>query len=82
MLQLQLIKRYYYICHCYDTQSSLHYQRMNNNYSPLFTDQEVITMYVFGIRQRRFPLKDSYAYIVKHGLDWFPPLPSYQAYNK
>jgi hypothetical protein len=55
---------------------------MSNNYSPLFTDQEVITMYLFGIMQRRFTVKDSYAYIVNHWLDWFPNLPSYQAYNK
>lgn len=82
MLQLQLIQLYYYICHCYDTQSCLHYQRMSNNYSPLFTDQEVITMYLFGIMQRRFTVKDSYAYISNHWLDWFPHLPSYQAYNK
>jgi hypothetical protein len=82
MLQLQLIKLYYYICHCYNTQSCLHYQRMSNNYSPSFTDREVITMYLFGILQRSFTVKDSYDYIINHWLEWFPCLPSYQAYNK
>lgn len=82
MLQLQLIQLYYYICHCYDTQRCLHFQRMSNNYSPLFTDQEVITLYLFGILQRRFTIKDGYDYILNHWLDWFPHLPSYQAYNK
>lgn len=82
MLQLQLSRLYYYICHCYDTQTYLHYQRMSNNYSPVFTDQEVITMYLFGILQRRFTSKDSYDYIVNHWLDWFPDLPSYQTYKK
>lgn len=82
MLQLQLIRLYYYICHCYDTQSCLHYQRMSNNYSPLFTDQEVLTIYLFGILQRRFTVKDTYDYIANHWLAWFPYLPSYQAYNK
>ncbi len=82
MLQLQLIKLYYYVCHCYDTQSCLHYQRMSNNYSPSFTDQEIITIYLFGILQRRFTVKDSYTYIVNHWLEWFPCLASYQAYNK
>jgi hypothetical protein len=55
---------------------------MSNNYSPVFTDQEVITMYLFGILQRRFTIKDSYTYILNHWVDWFPHLPSYQAYNK
>lgn len=82
MLQLQIIRLYYYICHCYDTQSCLHYQRMSNNYLPSFTDQEVLTIYLFGILQRRFTVKDTYDYIVNHWLDWFPCLPSYQAYNK
>lgn len=87
MLQLQLIRLYYHICHCYDTQSCLHYQRMSNNYSPAFTDQEVMTIYLmtiylFGILQKRFTIKDGYDYILNHWLDWFPCLPSYQAYNK
>jgi hypothetical protein len=34
------------ICHCYDTQSCLHYQRMSNHYSPVFTDQQVLTIYL------------------------------------
>jgi hypothetical protein len=55
---------------------------MSNNYSPLFTDQEVITMYLFSILQRRFTIKDGYDYMLNHWLDWFPSLPSYQAYNK
>jgi hypothetical protein len=82
MLQLQLIKLYYYVCHCYDTQSCLHYQRMSNNYCPVFTDQEVITVYLFGLLQRRFTIKDTYDYINHHWLAWFPCLPSYQAYNR
>jgi hypothetical protein len=55
---------------------------MSNNYSPLFSDQEVITMYLFGILQKRFTIKDTYDYINHHWLAWFPHLPSYQAYNK
>lgn len=81
MLQLQLIQLYYYICHCYDKQVCLHFQRQSNNFSPQFTDQEVITMYLFGIFQKRFTVKDGYDYMKNHWLDWFPHMPSYQAYN-
>lgn len=81
MLQLQLIQLYYYVCHCYDKHLCLHYQRESNNYQPVFTDQEVLTIYLFGVFQKRLTTKDIYTYSVNHWLDWFPHLPSYQGYN-
>ncbi|MFT4760028.1 MAG: hypothetical protein ACI9LN_001997 [Saprospiraceae bacterium] len=45
----KLIEIYFHICDCYDTDLALHYQRMSNNYSPKFTDEEVITIFLFGI---------------------------------
>lgn len=81
MLQLQLIRLYYYICHCYDKHLCLHYQRQSNNYQPSFTDQEVLTVYIFGMFQKRFTVKDIYSYTINHWQDWFPCMPSYQAYN-
>lgn len=80
MRQLQLIQLYYYVCHCYDKHLCLHYQRQSNNYRPVFTDQEVLTIYLFGIMQKCFTLKEIYSYIEHHWLDWFPALPSYQAF--
>jgi hypothetical protein len=47
----------------------------------LFTDQEVLTIYMFGMLQKRFTVKDIYLYTVHHWQDWFPAMPSYQAYN-
>src|SRR3954469_25610080 len=81
MRQLQLICLYYYVCHCYDRYLCLHFQRQSNNYCPLFTDQEVITVYLFGLLQRRFTSKDTYDFMKDYWLSWFPQLPSYQAYN-
>lgn len=81
MLQLQLVTLYDYVCHCYDTHLSLHYQRQSNNCQPDFTDQELMTIYLFGIIQRRFTMQDTYDYIQHHWADWFPQLPSYQAVN-
>lgn len=81
MLQLQLIRLYYYICHCYDKHLCLHYQRQSNNYKPVFTDQEALTFYLFGMFQKRFTVKDIYTYTLNHWQDWFPAMPSYQAYN-
>ena len=81
MLQLQLVTLYDYVCRCYDTHLGLHYQRQSNNYQPDFTDQELMTIYLFGIIQRRFTMQDTYDYIQQHWADWFPQLPSYQAVN-
>jgi hypothetical protein len=66
---------------CYDSYLSLHFQRQSNNSSLRFTDQEVITIYLFGLPNRRFTAKDTYELIQDYWLSWFPALPSYQGYN-
>lgn len=81
MLQLQLIALYDYVCQCYDTNLALHYQRQSNNDQPEFTDQELMTIYLFGIIQQRFTLRATYDYMQQHWASWFPKLPSYQAVN-
>jgi hypothetical protein len=41
----------------------------------------VITIYLFGLLNRRFTAKDTYDLITDYWLGWFPHLPSYQGYN-
>lgn len=66
----------------YDKHPTLKYQRWSNNTTePLFTDQEVITSYLFGHLQERFKIKAIHSYIAQHWHAWFPQLPSYQAFN-
>lgn len=60
----------------------LKYQRSSNNWQPDFTDQELITIYLFGHFQGHFNQKRIYDYIRQHFPDWFPDLPSYQAFNR
>lgn len=55
-------------------------QRQSNNFRPQFTDEECITVYLWGIGQRRFEQKAIYDYTKNHLLEWFPKLPSYQAF--
>ncbi len=40
-----------------------------------------MTIYIFGIQQKRFTTRQTYDYIVNHWADWFPKLPTYQAVN-
>src|SRR5215204_142389 len=81
-MELQLIELYLWVCLVYDKHPMLKYQRLSNNWQPIFTDQELITIYLFGHFQGHFSQKRIYDYISQHFLDWFPDLPSYQAFNR
>jgi hypothetical protein len=81
--QLKLIQIYMYICDVY--QCKLHHccQRFSNNSTPAFTDQELITVYLFtACCQRYFRLSEGYTFASEYLRSWFPKLPSYQAYNR
>ena len=55
-------------------------QRQSNNHSPSFTDEEVVTIYLFGLIKGRRTLRDIHTYVVDHLSKWFPHLPSYGGY--
>ncbi len=80
MWQTNLIKLYCAVC---DNSSTIEAvtQRQSNNFRPQFTDEECITVYLWGISQRRFEQKAIYTYTKNHLSDWFPKLPSYQAFS-
>jgi hypothetical protein len=46
------------------------------------SDQELITIYLFGHLQGQFKLKAIHRYVQQHWSAWFPNLPSYQAFNR
>ncbi len=57
-------------------------QRQSNNSGPEFTDEEVLTIYLFGLFKKRETVSDIHEYAKDHFSDWFPDLPSYQSYNR
>lgn len=83
MRTLQLIQLYFYVCEIYKEELQWHCMRFTKNQvEPAFTDQELLTTYLFSTAlERRFRIKDVYDYIYHHWLAWFPNLPSYSAYN-
>ena len=83
MQLLQLIQLYFYVSEIYEEELKWHCKRYTKNQKePDFTDQELLTTYLFAIvYERRFRVKDIYGYIERHWLDCFPDLPSYSAYN-
>jgi IS5 family transposase len=76
-----LIELYLLICRLYDTQPVLKQQRLSNNHRPLFTDEELVTVYLFGHMQGLTTQRRIYDYIRHHWREWFPALPAYQSVN-
>lgn len=77
----QVIQIYLLVCQLYDNYSSLKYQRASN-FKPRFSDEEIITIYLFGQLNEKFNHRQIHQFIEQYWLDWFPRLPSYQAFNR
>lgn len=77
----QVIQIYLLVCQIYDKQSCLKYQRASN-FKPKFSDEEIITIYLFGQLNEKFKHRQIYDFIHDYWLEWFPALPSYQAFNR
>lgn len=76
-----LVTLFCYVSEKLKTDITKHVARMSNNSQPAFTDEEIITVYIFGIIKYRTKMKCIYNYIKNHYSDWFPELPSYTAFN-
>jgi len=80
-VETKLIELYLLICRLYDTRPVLKQQRLSNNHRPLFTDEELLTIYLFGHMQGLTTQRRIYDYIRHHWREWFPALPAYQSVN-
>ena len=78
----KLIAMYFYISDIYDNELKYSCQRFSNNSEPDFTDQEIMTIYLYAMHvEQRFKIKQIYEYAKDHLRSWFPLLPSYEAFN-
>lgn len=80
-MENQLIQLYLLVCQIYDNQSSLKHQRLSN-FKPRFSDQELITIYLFGHLNGLYQKKAIHHFICNYWAQWFPCLPSYHAFNR
>jgi hypothetical protein len=80
-VEQQLIALYLLVCRAYDSEPGLKFQRLSN-FKPRCTDQELLTMYLFGHIQGFRQQRHIYDYVRSHWRAWFPTLPSYQAFNR
>lgn len=79
---LKLIAIYLYICKLHNEELQYLCQRYTNNDKPDFTDQEIMTLYLFSVQEeQRFSVSQVYAFADSYLRSWFPGLPSYKAFN-
>jgi len=82
VLSTKLVEIYFYICETFEKDLKFSCERFTNNNNPEFTDQEIMTIYLFVISQeKRFHIKDIYRFADGYLRSWFPKLPSYAAFN-
>ena len=76
--QLQLISIYLFVCKHYERGLCWECQRMTNYADLSFSDEEVLTVFLFCVIDGRKELKDIHKYARRHLREMFPDLPAYQ----
>jgi len=80
--EIKLIKLYCTICHYYNNTIAAEIQRLSNNFCPKFSDEECITIYLWGIANQKYEMKAMYEFIQDYYDGWFPELPCYENFVK
>lgn len=85
MRSLDLIRLYYYLCECYNTELRWHCQRFSNNSFPCnekITDIELLTIYFYcRLYENKHKKTEMYDYTVRYMSSWFPTFPNYSNFN-
>jgi hypothetical protein len=82
VLTTKLVEIYLYVCEKYDKELKYSCERFTNNSNPIFTDQEIMTIYLFVLSQEKhYQIKRIYRFADVYLRSWFPKLPSYAAFN-
>ena len=82
VLTTKLVEIYLYVCEKYDKELKFSCERFTNNNKPIFTDQEIMTIYLFVLSQEKhYQIKRIYRFADVYLRSWFPKLPSYAAFN-
>ena len=61
-----LVRIYLFICSRYRNGLAAVAQRQSNNADPDFTDEEVLTVYVFGLIKKRTTVSEIHEYVEEH----------------
>lgn len=78
----KLVEIFFFVSDLYDTELKYCCERFSNNNKPDFSDEEIITIYLFCVNvENRFKVRAIYNFADDYLRSWFPKLPSYQAFN-
>ena len=80
--EVELITLYLFVCKHYRNNLSIYCQRMSNHADLKFSDEEAITLYLYGIIEGHRTIKSIHRYAKKHLMRWFPHLPKYGAFDQ
>lgn len=79
---VKLVKIYSSICERFEKDLKYTCQRFSNNNEQDLTDQEIMTIYLFVMKEeQRFSIKQIHLFAVEYLHFWFPKLGSYSAFN-
>jgi hypothetical protein len=78
--QDKMISLYLFLCKAFNEGLYGMCERMSNHADLSFSDEEVMTIFMFGIIEGRRELKNIYQHTYHHLYSWFPKLPSYVAF--
>ena len=85
MLEIELIRLYFYLCECNDKALWIHHQRFSPNSCPSnekLTDVELLTIYLYCRRyEGKHNKSEIYDYAKRYLRSWFPDLPAYANFN-
>lgn len=80
--ECKLIEIYFYVCEKFEKGLKIYCERFSNNNEPEFTDQEVMTLYLYIMHhEQQFKVKHIHRFASDYLRSWFPKLPSYQAFS-
>jgi hypothetical protein len=77
----KLIRIYFYICEKFE-ELQFYCERFSNNNEPEFTDQEIMTIYLYTMHHEGHKTaKHIHRFASEYLKSWFPRIGSYQAFN-
>ena len=79
--EVELITLYLFVCKHYRQNLANYCERMTRYADLRFSDEEVMTLYLFGIIEGQHTIKAVHRYAQKHLMAWFPNLPNYNAFD-
>jgi len=79
--EVELISLYLFVCKHYEAGLSNYCARMTRFADLRFSDEEIITLYLYGVIEGHRTLQTIHRYANKHLKQWFPHLPGYKAFD-